>query len=83
MYLCMPINLPYGKAWNTVVMSGLVLLVATWNCLTSYRQIFAGLLVLPLLPFLNSWLIVEMQLAEVLSVAIPYSCGRSTHYSNR
>ena len=30
--LCIPINLPYGHAWNTVVMSRLVLLVATWNC---------------------------------------------------
>ena len=26
------INLPYGLARNTAVMSGLVLLVATWNC---------------------------------------------------
>ena len=26
------INLPYGHAWNTVVMSGLVLLVAAWKC---------------------------------------------------
>ena len=26
------LNLPYGHVWNTVVMSGLVLLVATWNC---------------------------------------------------
>ena len=56
----MPINISYGKAWNTVAMSGLVLLVATWNCKTSYRQIFAGLLILPLLLFLNSCLIVEM-----------------------
>ena len=24
-------NLPNGHAWNTVVISGLVLLVATWN----------------------------------------------------
>ena len=23
---------PYGLAWNTVVMSGLMLLAATWNC---------------------------------------------------
>ena len=30
--LCISINLPYNHAWNTVVMSGLVLLVATWNC---------------------------------------------------
>ena len=26
------INVTYGHAWNTVVMSGLVPLVATWNC---------------------------------------------------
>ena len=30
--LCVSLNLPYGYAWNTVFMSGLVLLVATWNC---------------------------------------------------
>ena len=29
--LCISIILPYGHAWNTAVMSGLVLLVATWN----------------------------------------------------
>ena len=29
--LCISINLPYGHAWNNVV-SGLELLVATWNC---------------------------------------------------
>ena len=30
--LCFIINLPYNNVWNTVVMSGLVLLVASWNC---------------------------------------------------
>ena len=30
--LCIIINLPYTHVWNTVVMLGLVLLVATWNC---------------------------------------------------
>ena len=30
--LCISINLPYTHAWNTVVMSGLAPLVATWNC---------------------------------------------------
>ena len=30
--LCVSINLPCSLAWNTVVMSGLVLLAATWNC---------------------------------------------------
>ena len=29
--LCISINLPYTHVWNTVVMSGLVPLVATWN----------------------------------------------------
>ena len=39
----------------------LVLLVATWNCWISYRSKYTGLLVLHLLPFLNPWLVVEMQ----------------------
>ena len=30
--LCISVNLPYTHAWNTVVTSGLVSLVATWNC---------------------------------------------------
>ena len=29
--LCIFVNLPYGHAWNTVVLSGLVLLNITWN----------------------------------------------------
>ena len=36
--LCISINLPYGPAWNTVVMSELVLLVATYNCWISYKN---------------------------------------------
>ena len=51
---------PYGHVWNTVVMSRLVLLVVTWNCWISYKNGYAGLLVLNLLPLLNSWLIVEI-----------------------
>ena len=51
------INLPYGYVWNTVVVSGLVLLVATWNCWISYKNRYTGLLVLHLLPFLNHWFI--------------------------
>ena len=46
------INLPFDHAWNTV-MSGLVLLVATWNCWISYKKRYAGLLVLHLLLLLN------------------------------
>ena len=30
--LCISINLPYAHVWNTVVTTGLVLLVATWHC---------------------------------------------------
>ena len=32
MLFCISINLPYGHAWYTFAMSGLVLLVGTWNC---------------------------------------------------
>ena len=35
LYIC--INLPYGPAWNTVVMSGWLPLVATCNCQISYK----------------------------------------------
>ena len=59
--LCISINLPYGHVWNTVVMSGLVLLVPTWNCWISYRNRYARLLVLHLLPLFNPWLIIEME----------------------
>ena len=58
--LCSYINLPYGHRWNTVVISGAVLLVATWNCYIRYKNGYAGLLAFPLLPILNPWLIVEM-----------------------
>ena len=36
------INLPYALAWNTVVMSGLVLLAATWKCSMSYKNRYIG-----------------------------------------
>ena len=58
--LCISINPPYDHLWNTVNRSGLVPLVATWNCWTSYKNESAGLLVLHLLLLLNPWLIVEM-----------------------
>ena len=44
--VCIYINLPYSHVWNTVVTFGLVPLIATWNCYTSYRNEYAGLLVL-------------------------------------
>ena len=46
MLLCISINLPYGHAWNTVATSGLVLLVANWSCWVSFKNGYAGLLVL-------------------------------------
>ena len=58
LYIC--INLPYGHAWNTVVMSRWLSLVATCNCQISYKSRYAELLVLQLLPLLNPWLIVEI-----------------------
>ena len=58
--LCISINLPYAHVWNTVVTSGLLPLVATWNCYKSYKSEYAGLLLLHLLLFLNHWLIVEV-----------------------
>ena len=54
------INLPYGYACNAVVMCGVLLLIATWNCWISYKNQYAGLLILHLLPLLNPWLILEM-----------------------
>ena len=79
-------------------MSGLVLLVATWNCWISYRNRYAGLLVLHLLPLLNPWLhhrnVASLSFfyryyfgrcsSEVAQlVPLPCSRGRSTRYSDR
>ena len=41
-------------------MSGLVLLVVTWNFCISFKNGYAGLMVIHLLPFLNPLLIIEM-----------------------
>ena len=32
MLVCISVNLPYGLAWNTVVMSALVLPASVWKC---------------------------------------------------
>ena len=59
--LCISINLPYGLAWNTLVMSRVgVPSVATLICWISYKNRHAWLLVLLSLLLLNHWLIVEM-----------------------
>ena len=67
--LCISINLPSGHAWNAVVMSWLVLLFATWNCWKSYKNRYAGLLVIHLLPLLTPWLIIE-PLADSIGIAL-------------
>ena len=64
----MAINLPYAHVWNTVVMSGIVPLVATWNCLTSYKNEYAVLFVLHLLFLLNPFL--NIKLWPVFSVGM-------------
>ena len=56
--LLLCISIPYSDVWNTVVMSGQVLLVATWNCWISYQNRYEKLLALHLLPLLNPWFIV-------------------------
>ena len=68
--LCIYIDLPYDQVWNTVLMCALVPQVATWNSLTSYKNEYAGLVVLHLLLLLNSWLIIEIWQAYMFSVGI-------------
>ena len=76
---------PY--VWNTAVMSGLVLLVATWNCWISYRNRYVGPLahhrnVASLSLFYRYYFSrCSSELAEL--VPHPYSRGRSSRYSDR
>ena len=58
--LCSFINQQYDLVWNAFAMTRLVLLVATWNCWISYKNGYAGLLALHLLPPLKHWLIVKV-----------------------
>ena len=60
--LCISLNLPYGLAGNTAVISGLVLLAAAWKYQISFKNGYVGL-VLHLLPVLNPWISLKMQLA--------------------
>ena len=50
-------------------MSWLVLLFATWNCWKSYKNRYAGLLVIHLLPLLTPWLIIE-PLADSIGITL-------------
>ena len=69
-WLCIPVNLPYAHAWNTVFTSGLVPLVTLWNCKISYKNRFAGLsipcLLHPYEPLAH--------LGNVASLSIFYRC---------
>ena len=73
--LCIYIKLAYdGHAWNTIVMSWLVLLVATTNCHISCSIGYAGLLVLHLLPLLNPCEKCR-NVGNVASVSLSYRCN--------
>ena len=79
-------------------MSGLVLLVATWNCWVSYRKGYAGLVgpsrAASLEPLAHRRNVASLSLfyryyfgrcsSELVElVPLPYSRGRSTRYSDR
>ena len=83
MFPCYSINLPYGHVWNTAVMSGPMLLVSTKSCLISYKNGYAGLLFLHLLPLLNHWLIVQMYPVScigITSVSVHLNCLNWFHF---
>ena len=54
------INLQHGLAWDTVDISGLLLLDVSWNYQINYKNGYVGLLFLYLLPLWSPWLIVKM-----------------------
>ena len=66
---------------DTIVMPGLVLLVATWNCWISYKNGYAGLLKSLSLFYRYYFGRCSAELDEL--VPFPYSPGRSTLYSDR
>ena len=92
-FLSFSVNLPYGHAWNTVVLSGLVLLVATWNCWIIYKNVGPSLAA-SLEPLAHRRILASLSLfyryyfgrcsSELAQlVPLPYSRGRSTRYSDR
>ena len=62
------INLLYDHAWNTVVISGLVFLIATWISWISYRNRPVGLLVIHFILLLKSWLIIKISPAKAFTL---------------
>ena len=89
------INLPYTCVWNTVAISGLVLLAATWNCWISYKNRYGPSLAASLEPLPHCRNVASLlslfyryyfgrcssELAQL--VPLPYSRERSTCYSDR
>ena len=96
---CNSINPPCAHVWNTIVSSGLVSLVATWNCYTSYKQNGICSTVGPsiavyLEPLAHCQNIDSLSLfyryyfsrcsSELAQlVPLPFSCGKSNGYSDR
>ena len=84
-------------AWNTVAVSGLMLLTDTWICSINCRNVLYGTVGPPLAASLE--LLAHRQNVTSLSlfcryyfgrcfkqdelIPLPGSCGRSNHYSNR
>ena len=80
--LCISIDSPYSHAWNTVVMSGLVLLTASWNFYLSYKNRYKG----PTVPHISLFYRCyfsrcSSELAQLVS--LPYCWGRSTLFSEK
>ena len=64
------INLLFDLAGNTVVMSGLLLLIATWINWISYRNRHVGLFVLHFILLVNSCLIIKILQAKAFTICI-------------
>ena len=88
--LCVSINWPCSHAWNTVVISGLVFLVATWDYWISYKNGYCRTgpwLAASLEPLAHCQIVASFvlfgssELGQL--VPFPYSWGRCTHYSDR
>ena len=84
------INLPYDHLWNTVVLHGLELLVATWNCWISNKLVpFPCCLSLTLgqnvanLSLFYRYYFGRCLFELAQLVPLPYSQGRSDFYSDR
>ena len=95
--LCISANVPYDHAWYTVVMSGLVLLVTSWNCWISYKNEYAdwySSFAASLEPLAHRRNLASLSLfyryyfsrcsfEKAQLAPLPYSRGRSTRYSDR